>query len=112
VGVKWAQGSSQHDKCQVGNMHTYSLELVHFPRNLSSFLHSLNYHPYPVVIVHVPVPGKIWSGRGGLSSSWTIEETSCQTLEHSLQVRELLGISSQGAKLQLQGSETSCLACC
>jgi hypothetical protein len=24
------QSSSQHDKCQVGNMHTYSLDLVHF----------------------------------------------------------------------------------
>jgi hypothetical protein len=42
VGVKWAQGSSQHDKCQVGNMHTYSLDLVHFPIILSSFLHSLH----------------------------------------------------------------------
>jgi hypothetical protein len=28
-GLKWAQGSSQHDKCQVGNMHTYSLDLVY-----------------------------------------------------------------------------------
>jgi hypothetical protein len=25
------QSSSQHDKCEVGNMHTYSLYLVHFP---------------------------------------------------------------------------------
>jgi hypothetical protein len=37
-----------------------------------------------------------------------IEEVGCQAHEHSLQVRELLGIDSQGAKLQLQGSETSC----
>jgi hypothetical protein len=40
---------------------------------------------------------------------WT--EVGCQAL-HSLQVRELLGIISRGAKLQRQGSETSCLACC
>jgi hypothetical protein len=50
-GDKWAQGSSQHDKCQVGNMHTYSLDLVHFPIILSSFLHSLNCHLYPVVTI-------------------------------------------------------------
>jgi hypothetical protein len=55
-GDKWAQGSSQHDKCQVGNMHTYSLDLVHFPIILSSFLHSINCHPYPVVTMHVHVP--------------------------------------------------------
>jgi hypothetical protein len=34
--------------------------------------------------------------------------SGCQAHEHSLQVRELLGIVSQGAQLQLQGSETSC----
>jgi hypothetical protein len=25
----WTENSSQHDKCQVGNMHSYSLDLVH-----------------------------------------------------------------------------------
>jgi hypothetical protein len=50
-GDKWAQGSSQHDKCQVGNMHTYSLDLVHFPIILSSFLHSLSCHMYHVVTI-------------------------------------------------------------
>ena len=100
-GDKWSQGSSQHDKCQVRNIHTYSLDLVHFMIMLSSFLHSQSYHLYPVVIVPitVPVPRNIWSERGELSSPWTIEEAGCQAHEHSLQVRELLGINSQGAKL-------------
>jgi hypothetical protein len=61
-GDKWAQGSSQHDKCQVGNMHTHSLNLVYFPIILSSFLHSLSYHPYPAISipVHVPIPWLAW----------------------------------------------------
>jgi hypothetical protein len=53
---KWAQGSSQHDKCQVGNMHTYSLDLVHFPIILSSLFHSLNCYLYLVVTIHVTIP--------------------------------------------------------
>jgi hypothetical protein len=57
-GEKWAQGSSEHDKCQVGNMHTYSLDLVHFLIILSSFLHSPSFHLYLIVtipiLVHVP----------------------------------------------------------
>jgi hypothetical protein len=57
-GDKWAQSSSQHDKCQVGNMHTYILDLVHFPIIISTFIQSLKYHPYLVVtiLLHVPVP--------------------------------------------------------
>ena len=31
VGDKWGQSSSQHDKCQVGDMHTYCWDLVDFP---------------------------------------------------------------------------------
>ena len=54
-GEKWAQGSSQHDKCQVGNMHTYSLDLVHFPIIPSSF-HSLSGNPYPAITIHILVP--------------------------------------------------------
>jgi hypothetical protein len=50
-GDKWTQGSSQHDKCQFGKMHTYSLDLVHFSIILSSFLHSLKFHLYVVVII-------------------------------------------------------------
>jgi hypothetical protein len=42
-----------------------------------------------------------------LLKKWVVRPVSI-----SLQVRELLGIFSQGAKLQLQGSETSCPACC
>jgi hypothetical protein len=53
VGVKWAQGSSQHDKCQVGNMHTYSLDLVHFPIILSSLLHSLSLSSIPFYYYHL-----------------------------------------------------------
>jgi hypothetical protein len=55
-GDKWGQGSSQHDKCQVGNMHTYSLDLVHFPIIPSSFTHSFNCPPYLPVTVIVSVP--------------------------------------------------------
>jgi hypothetical protein len=55
-GGKWAQGSSQHDKCQVGNMHTYSLDLVHFPSfPHDSFTHSLSGHPYLAVTIPIPV---------------------------------------------------------
>jgi len=56
--------------------------------------------------------------------SWTEEVgfQACRTL-HSLELRELLGINSQGAKRQLQGnsqgakrqlqgSEIPCLTCC
>ena len=54
------QSSSQHDKCQVWNMHTYSLELVHFPIIPSSLTHSLNsplYLPITVLeLVFVPIP--------------------------------------------------------
>jgi hypothetical protein len=36
-----------------------------------------------------------------------VEEVGCQAREHSLQVRELLGIAFPRCQLQLQGSETS-----
>jgi hypothetical protein len=44
-GDKWAQGSSQHGKCQVGSMHTYSLDLDNFPIIPSSFIQSLHFPP-------------------------------------------------------------------
>jgi hypothetical protein len=95
-GDKWAQGSSQHDKCQVGNMHAYSLELIHFPIIPSSFTHSFIFTLYLLVTIIVSVP---W-----LDGSW-IEETGCQAYrilkrqgfqsnENSLHVRELMGIDS------------------
>jgi hypothetical protein len=51
------QSSSQRAKCQVGNMHTYSLDLVHFPIIPSLFTHSFSCPLYlPVIItIHVPV---------------------------------------------------------
>jgi hypothetical protein len=41
-----------------------------------------------------------------------IEEAGCQARENSLQLKELLRINSQGAKLELHGYETPYLACC
>jgi hypothetical protein len=41
-----------------------------------------------------------------------LSKRGCQARKHSLQVRELLGIVFPKCQLQLQGSETSCLACC
>jgi hypothetical protein len=63
------QSSSQHDKCQVGNMHTYSLELVHFggafihscdhsvihSRIYGSFTHSGSCHAYLPITVPIGV---------------------------------------------------------
>jgi hypothetical protein len=45
---------SQHDKCQVGNMHTYSLDLVHFPIIPSSFSYSLSCPLYVSFTITVP----------------------------------------------------------
>jgi hypothetical protein len=61
------QSSSQHDKCQFGNMHTYSLDLVHFPFIPSSFTHSFSFPLYlpvtiPVLVpIPVPIPGYLRS---------------------------------------------------
>jgi hypothetical protein len=46
------QSSSQHEKCQVGNMHTYSLDLVHFP--IHSFIHYIIIHSL-IQLSHVPL---------------------------------------------------------
>ena len=66
---KWAQGSSQHDKCQVGNMHTYSLDFVHFLIIPSLFTHSFSCPLYLLDTITISVP---W-----LAGSWT-EEAGCQ----------------------------------
>jgi hypothetical protein len=65
-----SQSGSQHDKGQVGNMHTYNLDLVHFP-NHSIIIQRLiqlsivplcYYHctvPIPIptsIAIHVPIP--------------------------------------------------------
>jgi hypothetical protein len=52
------QSSSQHDKCQVGNMHTYSLDLVHFSIHSSFHHHSLTHSVVlvPSILYPVPVP--------------------------------------------------------
>ena len=49
------QSSSQHDKCQVGNIHTYILDLVHFPIIPSLFTHSLSCPLYLSVTITVPI---------------------------------------------------------
>jgi hypothetical protein len=46
------QSSSHHDKCQVGDMHTYIFDLVHFGGIRSPFTHSFSFPSYR----HVPVP--------------------------------------------------------
>jgi hypothetical protein len=56
------QSSSQHDKCQVGNMHTYSLDLVNLSGHSfipSSFTHSFNFPSYLPVPVPIPIPTPI-----------------------------------------------------
>jgi hypothetical protein len=100
------QSSSQHDKCQVGNMHTKILDLVHFHHSIvppffhtriSVVLHNfllLSLYMYCIqtntihVLVLVPVPSYL--------RRWT-EEMGCQThgilmrrvvRHNSLQVRE------------------------
>ena len=68
------QRSSQHDKCEVGSMHTYRLDLVHFP---SSFTHSFSspWYLHVTVIVPIPIPVPVLV-HGYIRS--LIEEAGCQ----------------------------------
>jgi len=61
------QSSSQHEKCQFGNMHTYSLDLVHFPIIPSSFTWSFNYPMYLLITITIYVPwlARIWTEEAG-----------------------------------------------
>ena len=81
------QSSSQHDKHQVGDMHTHFLDLVHFLSFLPSFSHTVN-HPgefthslFYLLYLHVTVPEPVSIAIlvcvAGYLGRWT-EEAGCQ----------------------------------
>jgi hypothetical protein len=97
--------SVTYDTCKkyIGEFSTFSPSFNHDDHPSSSIPEKWN-------LATIPVCGSciyLVTRRGGLSGPWLkrrvvrpmVEEAGCQAHENSLQVRELLGINSQGAKL-------------
>jgi hypothetical protein len=109
------QSSPQHDKCQVGNMHTYSLDLVHFPIHFiiiqsiiqlsyvpsCTCIHTCTYtytcicsYTYTHTCTRVSMPGYLgrWTEEVGYQACGILKIRVFMPVSNSLEVRELLGI--------------------
>jgi hypothetical protein len=123
------QSSFQHDKCQVGDMHTYCRDLVplggstiveegepyHFSCNQRTSIHNTfhqslsylvsSYHCTQTRLITIPVGVPVSLGAG--LKRWVV-----RPVRNSLSERIVEDRFPEGAKLWLQRSETSGLACC
>jgi hypothetical protein len=126
------QSSFQHDKCQVGDMHTYCRDLVplggsyHFSldqrtiiggggggiHSMTISLQSSELSSYLPITVHEPVFMAIFPVGVPVSLGAGLKRRVVRPVSNSLSERIVGDRFPEGAKLQLQCSETSGPACC